>query len=447
MRQMGRIRSSLSGLLAWNFVLQAGTQGVALVTGVVTALVLSRHLGVDGFGGFTYLFAFIYFFLALSDLGVNTIVVREISQAPGRAADVIGGMLSFRLLLGTAMLVLAWGTIAWMAFPAGLAWPLAIFSLVVPLNALRLPTTIFQARLKFEYGAVADIGSRVATLALVLAVVWAGGQLFGVTVALVAGELVGIALTWWLAGRLVRPVWHVDLRLWSTVLKSSLPIGLAGVLVAAVNRVDFLMLERMSNLDQVGLYGAAYKVTNLLERVPQMMMVAFYPLMARASMAGVGSLRRLYRLSALGLGALALPVALGVTWTSPALLRIMFGADFVAADPGLRVLIWSTACIFTAMSAGFVLITVGWERASLAIWAVATAVNVTLNLLWIPRFGFVGAAWATVWAYVVVLVAQLGAVEVYFRRARRRARTAESEVVLERRALEDLSIGAIGSKD
>ena len=277
--------------------------------------------------------------------------------------------------------------------------------------------------------------------------VWAGGQLFGVATALVAGELVGIALTWWLSGRLVRPVWRVDGRLWASVLRSSVPLGLAGVLVAAINRVDFLMLERMSGIDQVGLYGAAYKVANLIERVPQMMMIALYPLMARASVNGVEPLRRLYRTSALGLGALALPVALGVTWASPAVLRIMFGADFVAADPGLRVLIWSTACIFTAMSAGFVLITVGWERANLVLWVVATAVNVTLNLLWIPRFGFVGAAWATVWAYVVVLVAQIGAVEVYLRRARRRARTAESEVALERRALEDLSIGAVGSKD
>ncbi len=442
-----RFRSSVSGLLAWNFVLQAGTQGVALVTGVVTALVLARHLGVDGFGGFNYLFAFIYFFLALNDLGVNTVVVREISKTPARAAEVIGGMLSFRLLLGTVMLVLAWATIAWMRFPAGLAWPLAVFSLVVPLNALRLPATIFQSELQFEYGAVVEIGSRIANLAMVLAVVWAGGRLLGVASVLAAGELVGIVLTWWLAGRLVRPVWHVDTRLWATVLKSSLPIGLAGVLVAAVNRVDFLMLERMANLDQVGLYGAAYKVTNLLERVPQMMMVAFYPLMARASTAGVGSLRRLYRRSALGLGALALPIALAVTWAGPTLLRLMFGADFVAAYSGLRVLIWSTACIFTAISAGFALVTIGWERASLAIWAVATVVNVTLNLLWIPRFGFVGAAWATVWAYVVVLVGQVVAVEIYFWRARGRARPAQSETAIEQRAMEDLSIGAIGSKD
>ncbi len=447
MRYIDRMRSNLSGLLAWNFVLQAGTQGVALVTGVVTALVLSRHLGVDGFGGFNYLFAFIYFFLALNDLGINTIVVREISQAPVRAAEVIGGMLSFRLLLGVAMLVLAWGTIAWMTFPASLAWPLAVFSLLVPLNALRLPSTIFQSELKFEYGAVVEIASRVTNLALILAVVWAGGRLFGVASALVAGELVGIALTWWLAGRLVRPVWRVDLRLWSSVLRSSLPLGLAGVLVAAVNRVDFLMLERMSGLGQVGLYSAAYKVTNLIERVPQMMMIALYPLMARASAAGVEPLRRLYRTSALGLGALALPVVAGVTWAGPVLLRIMFGADFVAADPGLRVLVWSTACIFAAMSAGFVLITVGWERANLVMWMVATAVNVTLNLLWIPRFGFVGAAWATVWAYIVVLATQLTAVEVYFHRARRLARSAESEVTLERRALEELSVSEIGSKD
>ncbi len=77
---------SLRRLLVRNLTLQGAAEAVGLTTGLVTTIVLSRHLGVTGFGGFSYLFAFLYFFLTLNDLGVNTIVVRETSQAPERAA-------------------------------------------------------------------------------------------------------------------------------------------------------------------------------------------------------------------------------------------------------------------------------------------------------------------------------------------------------------------------
>jgi O-antigen/teichoic acid export membrane protein len=135
-------------MLARHATAQVAAQGVALVCGLVMAAVLSRHLGVDGFGSFSYLFAFIYFFLALNDLGVQTIVVREISQQPDRTGAIVGAMLSFRVIAALVSLVFSWAVILWMGFPRDLAWSLALFSWLLPLSALKLPVAVFQARLK-----------------------------------------------------------------------------------------------------------------------------------------------------------------------------------------------------------------------------------------------------------------------------------------------------------
>ncbi len=78
-------------------------------------------------------------------------------------------------------------------------------------------------------------------------------------------------------------------------MRSSVPLGLATLLVASTNRLDFLMLERMVGTEQVGLYSAAYKVTGLLERFPQLVMLTLYPVMAHAAGHDPPRLRSIYR--------------------------------------------------------------------------------------------------------------------------------------------------------
>jgi len=410
------ISPSLSTLLVRNVAVQVVGQLVALVTGLATAAVLSRHLSVDGFGGFNYLFAFTYLFLALNDLGITAIVVREISREPERAADVLGVVLVFRIALSIVSLLLAWVAVAALALPRDLAASLALFVVILPLTALKSPSAIFQSRLKLEYGVASDVFTRVVGLALVLVAVWRGAGLFGVTAGLVAAEAGGVVLTWRLWRRLVTPHWRFNWPALRAILRASLPLGLAGLLVALVNRVDFLMLERMADMDQVGLYGAAYKVTGLVERFPQLVMLILYPVMARATRDDVFGLLRLYRRTLLGFTGIAVPLAVTITWTSPWLLRLLFGTDFAAAAPGLRVLVWSSACMYVALVGGHLLLAAGWERVSLLIWILATALNIGLNFVLIPRWGFVGAAAATSCTFLLIMIVTLVVAEMALKR-------------------------------
>ena len=409
--------SFLRRLLVKNLTLQSATEAVSLSTGLLVTLVLSRHLGVAGFGQFNYLFAFLYFFLAVNDLGVNTIMVREISQAPDRAGEIIGSMLSFRLALGTLSLLALWGVVFAVDFSRDLRIALALIGFVLPLNALRLPVVILQSRLRFDYAAVVEMSNRIATAVLVLAAVGLGAGLIGVTVALVAGDMIGVAATLLLSGRLVRPVWRIEPAYWWVVLRWSLPLGIGGIFSAVVNRVDFLMLERMADMQQLGLYGAAYKLTNLVERLPQMIVATLYPLMARQALEDPRALRALYRRGLLTLAGLAIAMAVAMTLLGTPIVRFVFGDQFGDAVRGLRILVWASACLYVALPGGFVLISLGRVRMNLLTMAAGAGTNIALNLVLIPRFGYVGAAAATVAAFAVILVTTLAAVEWSIRRA------------------------------
>lgn len=399
----------LPRLLWKNTLAQAGAQLVGLGVGLATAMLLSRHLGVEGYAEFNYVFAFLYFFVGVSDFGVNVVVVREVAQRRDRAAEILGSVLILKLGVAAASLLAAWVVIWLMDFPPGLGTALAVYALVLPVLAGQLPGVIFQVLGRLEYPAFIVAACRCLGLALTIAVVWAGGGVVAAVAAALAGESVGLVALWIAARRFVRLRWRPDLGIWRRVLRSSLPLGVAGLFGAVINRAAFLMLERMTDLRELGLYAAAYKVTTLLEALPLMIMATVYPLMSLYAVEDPGRLRTLYRKSVLLLGLAGVPLGIAVTVTAPLIVRIIFGTQFASAAPVLTVLVWATVFLYLAISGGNLLISMGRERLNLAILAAGAVVNVTLSVYLIPPWGALGAAWATVATFLVILLATVGA--------------------------------------
>jgi O-antigen/teichoic acid export membrane protein len=391
-------------LLLKNTSIQIVAQAVGLITGLGNSLVLSRYLGVEGFGQFNYIFAFYYFFLTINDFGVNWIVVRQVSQQRERAAEIIGAMLTFKLALAVASLAVA-AIVVWMLdMSSELQNSLWIFGFILPAMALQLPAVIFQVNLKPGYPAAVGIVNRCLGFILILSTVAIGGGLVMVTTCLVVIEFVSLALLTFGTRQAVRPVWSISWPIWKEILQSSVPLGLAGLCTALINRIDFIMLERMTNLHELGLYSAAYKVTNLLESLPLLVMGTVYPLMSQWAKDDPPRMKRLYRQTMILLGVLALPIGLVTTVAAPWAVPLVFGSDFEGTVPALQVLVWSTVSLYLAITSGNLLISLGRERINLVLNIFGAGLNIGLNFWLIPRWGFIGAAWATTATFVFVLI-------------------------------------------
>jgi O-antigen/teichoic acid export membrane protein len=391
-------------VLLKNTTIQLLAQAVALLTGLGNSLVLSRYLGVEGFGQFNYVFAFYYFFLTLNDFGINTIVVREISRQRERAAQLIGAMLTFKLGFALMLFLCAAVAVWTMPLPIELRSALWGYGLVLPILALQMPTVMFQVNLQFEYPAIVATTNRCVGFILVLGVVLCGGSLLAVIAALVLSECVSLGLLCYFTKDLVQPAWQLAPSVWGEVLRSSIPLGLAGLCTALINRADFIMLERMTDLRQLGLYSAAYKVTSLLETFPLIFMGTIYPLMSRWATEDPGRMKRLYWQSMLFLGLVAVPIGAIVTIAAPWIVQLLFGSTYSETVPALRVLVWASVALYMAITSGNLLISMGRERINLMLNVCGAALNILLNFWFIPQWGFVGAAWATTITFVFVLV-------------------------------------------
>ncbi len=411
------LERGLGRRLIRNLTAQSLTQVLVTLMGLVTTYVLTRTLDVASFGGFTYIFATIYIFLSLNDLGINITLVREIAQYPERTEELVQNVIGLRLVLALISVVVGWIVVGILAPPAAYQLATRVFFLILPIQAFAVPGAILQANIAIRRGAAIDIVNRTTGFVLMMLAVWMGQGLLFVTIALVCGEIAGALMVIALTRHVVAPRPRFDFAVWRRVMRTSLPLGGQSILIAILNRFDSLMLERLGGMQQLAFYGAAYRLPSLFERVPQLVMATVFPIMSRLAVSDPVALKRLYHRTLGGMALLAIPVAGGVIWLAPLIVGLWFPAVFESVGPLLRVVILATAVLFPGVCAGSLLIALNKPRANLLAGVVATALNIGLNFLWIPTHGAMGAAWATVVSLGVLCTMTIALAELALNRA------------------------------
>ncbi len=397
----------IRNLFVRNTGIQFAGQAVSILVALATTFILTRYLGVARFGGLNYVFAFYYFFLILSEMGVDTIVVRECSQRPQEAGRIISVMRTFKLFAALACMALAWIIVYFAPLPVALKPSLYIYGLLLPAVAMELPSTIFTVRLKLEYPSFIGIAKACFNFVFLITLVAAGLGMTGYATALVLSEYMVLGVILFLVRRETSFVWAWDGGVCRQVLRSSIPIALTGIFVAVINRSDFLMLERMRDLHEVGLYAAVYRVTSFFELLPLVIMGTAYPLMSRFAREDRARLNSFYKKLSGLLVLTGLAGGVLIFLFAGPIIQLVCGTAYLRAVDGLRIHIWASVCLYAALAGGNYLISTGKEKVNLWIQMAAASVNVALNLFWIPAWGFVGASAATTAAFAVILFGTL----------------------------------------
>ena len=163
----------------------------------------------------------------------------------------------------------------------------------------------------------------------------------------------------------------------------------------AYGRVGVVQLSAGLDAGRVGLFSGANRIFNLTRTLTASISTAFYPAMSAAAGQTDGQLRHLTSLGLRLLLAVTLPITVFYLVCAPWFVPWFLGAAFRETALALQVL--APAVVLAAGNAlmSDLLRAGGRQRYDMACVLVALAVNLGLNVLLIPRLGFVGPAVAT----------------------------------------------------
>jgi O-antigen/teichoic acid export membrane protein len=361
-------------------------------------IVPPRWLGPAAFGDYMAACAFVSIFRILPDAGAAYASTLDISRDRSLAARRVGELLGLQAVLSVVALLLCAGLGAWIYADARVIRT-AIFVLSIDLVLRCLKTTLrwlLRGLEAFGTEAASLLIERTALVVLGLGVLAAGGGVFGFVLVFALVHAVDTAGLCAFIHRRVAPlVPRRDAAAWGALLSKGLPFAYASLMITLFFQIDAVLLERLRGSAEAGWYRAPVTVLEGLQLVPRILSFALLPTMAAIQTTAPATVAALYRRGSKYLLVAGLPIGVFGLLASDAFMTLLFGAEFVPSATASILLLPAAVFMFLSNFGETVLLCLDRIRTVVVVSTVALTLNVALNLWWIPRHGFVGAAAAT----------------------------------------------------
>jgi O-antigen/teichoic acid export membrane protein len=267
-------------------------------------------------------------------------------------------------------------------------------------------TSVLQKELRMARAATAEVLGR---LGLFLGAWFVAKEHLGlewVLAALVLGNLLTAGWNWLLVRSLVSLSWRFDMAVWKEIAERSWPIALSITFNLIYLKGDVIILSLTRSQAEVGIYGAAYKILDVLTVIPIMFMGLVLPLLVKARADGsANDWNRILQKAFDFMAILALPLVAGALVVGRDLMVLFAGDGFAEAGPLLVILIVACAAVFFGSMFGHAVIAVKKQKVMVWGYAADAVLATALYLAIIPAYGPTGAAWVTVFAEVFIACA------------------------------------------
>jgi O-antigen/teichoic acid export membrane protein len=197
------------------------------------------------------------------------------------------------------------------------------------------------------------------------------------------------------------------------MLRDAVPLGAVTVASLILYRADTVLLSVLRNAHDVGIYNLSYRFLDLLLAVPGLFMASVFPLLS-AHVGDPASFRRIWQKALDALALAGVPLAFGTLLTASHLIHFLGGDQFAASVEPLQILSFVVLLSYLDFAFPHALIIANRQRSILIILVIGVALNLGLNLVFIPKGSYIAAATVSVVSELVnVLLAYALAVRTY----------------------------------
>lgn len=380
-----------------NAVLLSSSQLARTLIGFLFFLFLARWLEPENYGRYMFAFALAEIFSILGDAGLHEYFIRELARRPEQLKQRLAGVLALKTVLSCAAALLMITLLPLMGKDRETSLAVAAFALAqIGYSWFYTSTIAFSARQDMGTQALLWLLEKAFYALAGVVVLLAGYGFAAVAFSNTAVQFAGGALALLLAWRRYGPFSHsLNARQWGDYLKAALPFGLIVAFFLIYFRVDSVMISFFRGDEEVGQYNAAYNLMAAMLFLPAGLVGALFPRLAIQYRSPDADLDAPFQRACRWLLALSLPVAVGGTLLAEPVMEMLMGPAYLPAASALAVLAWTLPVWFVTFLQGNLLTVIERQKAVAWVGFINMAVNVILNLLVIPRYGFTGAAVTT----------------------------------------------------
>ena len=376
----------------WIIVCKIIQAGLSLVVTMLS----SRVLGPAGYGLINYAMSIVTFLAPIMYLGFTSVLVQEIVQHPELEGETLGTAVAMSFF---SSLVCIGGVAAFVSIAnKGETETLIVcllYSILLIFQSVEIIVYWFQAKLLSKYSSLAILAAFIAVSLYQLWVLFTGKSIYWFAISnalnyfLIASILIIIYKK--LGGQKLSFSFNTFRRMFA---RSKYYI-ISDMMITIFAQTDRIMIKLMLGDSQTGYYSAAVTCATMTGFVFTAIIDSMRPTILEAKKDNTPgyelNLKRLYNIVIY----LSLLQSLLITLLSGLIVRILYGSDYAAAVPALRIAAWYTTFSYIGSVRNIWILAEGKQKYLLFINMFGAVANVALNFLLIGKFGINGAAFAS----------------------------------------------------
>ncbi|MBT3806041.1 MAG: flippase [Desulfobacula sp.] len=358
---------------------------------------IARYLGPEKYGVATYVISFITLVAIFWNFGINTLVTRSVSRDVAIQKQYLGGgILAKSLLFFICFPFMA--IYFYFAESREVLFSALIFAAGTFLgNICGVFNSMFIARRRMDYSALIQVVRSVALLIGVYAVSFSIVSLPRIFGCYFVSFLVTLVVVVALAARFfVLPQFYLERHFVLQLIRKSTPFFLISGVNIFLFRIDHVMISKIVGDVELGLYGAAYTIFEVvISFFPMIFMSSAFPVLSRLYANDFAALSDIYKLMFKYFLWLSLPMSLGLAVLAREICLTMYGQDYLQAGNMLLMLASGVWIFFMSTLVSWTLTACERQNMVLCSNVIAMVANIMLNFIFIPQYGGIGAASVT----------------------------------------------------
>ncbi len=395
---------ALAGKVAVNTVIQILTKIVTTGLSLFIIALTTRYLGLHGFGQYTTAITFVTFFSIAADLGLTLVTTQLISRPGVDVSRTMSNLFSFRLISGFIIISLAPIIVFFSPYEMVVKQGVGVAAIAFYFVLLsQIFVSLFQKELRTEKIAIAEVVSRILVLALTIWAIGANLGVIGLLWTITIGNALSFLLHFFYARRYAKIGFRYESAVWKDIMSRSWPLVITIVLNLVYLKADILILSLFRSQSEVGLYGAAYRVIDVLVTIPFMIGGTVLPILAfRWEAKDKENYQRIWQKVFDASAIIAWPLVVGGFMLADPIMTLISGEEFAPAGTILKILIIAVGFIFFSAFFSYTMISFNHQRKLIVAYLLTAVTSLVGYFILIPQFSYFGAAWVTVYSEVLI---------------------------------------------
>jgi len=389
--------------VAHNTLVQIVGKIISVGLGLVALGMMTRYLGTEQFGWYTTAITFLGFAGILIDFGLIPVTAQMMSEPKFDKTKLFQNLMTYRFVTAIIFFALMPFVVLFFPYPPEVKMAVAFMTIsFLGVSMNQVLVGFFQTKLQMHVQVASEVIGRVMLVIGTWLFIYLGHEFLSLMVVVTAAGIAYTIALWIAAAKRTTTRFRFDRDVWKAITVKMWPIAISIVFNVVYLKGDILLLSLFREQSEVGLYGAAYRVIDILAQMAMMIMGVMLPLMAYAwSRKNKHNFKKFFQQSFDIMMMLAVPMVVGALALADDIVLLVAGPEFIESATILRILILAVFGVYLGAVFGHAAVAIDKQKQTMWIYISVAILTLIGYLIFIPSHGMYGAAWMTVFSELV----------------------------------------------